>query len=114
MRLFVYGTLKRGERAHERLAGATYLGVVRTQPEYALVALGWYPGLVAGTQSVVGELYDAPDTLLPALDAFESVETGLYERTLVTLDDGSTALTYRYLGRVDRGEHLTEWTGSPR
>ena len=99
MPLFAYGTLKRGQRAHDLLAAATFLGEATTEPRWALVPLGWYPGLVPGTLAVEGELYDVPDSLWPELDRFEGVASGLYERTPVRLRGREEpATTYRYLG----------------
>ena len=79
---------------------ATFLGETRTQPGWTLVDLGLYPGLVAGEGHVEGELYDAPENAIRELDAYEGVDDGHYERITITLEDGSTAETYRYTGRM--------------
>lgn len=83
-RLFVYGSLKRGERHHGELAGARFLGEAETPPGYALVALGDYLALVpqAGAGSVVGELYELPSERFFALDEFEGSH---YERVSLTV-----------------------------
>lgn len=73
-RLFVYGSLKRGARHHEELAGARFLGEARTLPGYALELVGEYWALVerpGQESSVPGELYEMTDELLARLDEFE-------------------------------------------
>ena len=95
VRLFVYGSLKRAGRHHDVLqaAAATFLGEAETVPGYRLIALGEYLALVpappgapgppcapcapneteteAEPAVVEGELYEVPESQLPALDAFE-------------------------------------------
>src|SRR5215471_201591 len=44
--VFVYGTLKRGERNHRLLADQEFLGAAVTVPRYRVFDLGPYPGLV--------------------------------------------------------------------
>lgn len=90
--LFVYGSLRRGRSNHQELDGAGFLGEARTRDGYALVRLGDYPALVAGTESIPGELYAVDEAQLDQLDAFEGDD---YERALIDLDDGRRALAYR-------------------
>jgi gamma-glutamylcyclotransferase (GGCT)/AIG2-like uncharacterized protein YtfP len=73
VRLFVYGSLKRGGRHHAELQGAPFLGEAETLPGHAVIQLGDYPALVAsaGPGVVAGELFEVPESLLPALDEFE-------------------------------------------
>jgi gamma-glutamylcyclotransferase (GGCT)/AIG2-like uncharacterized protein YtfP len=91
VRLFVYGSLKRGGLHHEELADAVCVGVARTAPLYRVAAFGLYPALVFGNTAVTGELYDLVPDALPALDAFEGPG---YRRALVELADGSVAEAY--------------------
>jgi len=69
----VYGSLKRGGRHHEELQGAAFLGEAETAPGYAVIQLGDYPALVRADAGgvVTGELFEVPESLLPALDEFE-------------------------------------------
>lgn len=87
MRLFVYGTLKRGQVRNRFLAGQTFLGVARTQPHYRLYDLGDYPGLVCSNDglSIEGELWDVDDACLAVLDREEGCDTGLYRRDAIAL-----------------------------
>ena len=109
VRLFVYGSLKRGGRHHDELAGAVFLGPATTVPGYRLEPLGEYLALVSvppqpepepeltttaqaqpephetdtGTATAVpGELFEVDESKLRALDAFEG---NAYERGNVRL-----------------------------
>jgi len=89
--LFVYGSLRRGGTHHAELRGAEFLGAASTAPKYALTALGEYPALVPGAESIPGELYAASPSLLAELDAFEGEA---YLRTPILLSNGARALAY--------------------
>jgi gamma-glutamylcyclotransferase (GGCT)/AIG2-like uncharacterized protein YtfP len=94
VRLFVYGTLLSGEANHGRLQAARRVGVRRTEPRYTLLNLGEYPALIeGGSTSVVGELYDLEDGLLPAIDSFEG-HPSLYRRTAIRLLGGEAVEGY--------------------
>jgi len=116
VRLFVYGSLKRGERHHRELAGARFVRTARTAPAYSLVDTGEYPGLVrGGTSAVAGELFEIDDALLARLDEFEDVPD-VYRRDEVELDDGSRAIAYLLPDEArDRFPVLASgaWTGTP-
>lgn len=93
VRLFVYGTLLRGECNHRVLAGAHCVGQDRTAPLFELLDLGPYPALVTGGGTAVhGELYLVERELLHSLDAFEGVPE-LYFREPIELASGA-AETY--------------------
>jgi len=95
VRLFVYGSLRKGERHHDRMRGAEFEGPARTTTGFRLIRHGDYPALVAGGEgSVEGEVYRVDAALLDELDEFEGCPE-LYRRERVMLDDGSFAETYR-------------------
>lgn len=110
-RLFVYGTLKRGQRNARLMAGGRFLGEASTAPKYALLVLGPYPGLVAGDLAVRGELWQVPADTLAVLDAFEGVPT-LFDRRPVTLADGTTAEAYWWRGSAN-GRRSEVWGERP-
>lgn len=86
--LFVYGTLKQGQRAAARLAGQRCLGAARTGPGFTLYQLEGYPGLVRepdSDASVVGELWLVDDRCLHALDDYEGIAEGLYRRESIAI-----------------------------
>lgn len=91
IRLFVYGSLRRGAENHHELGAAVFLGRVKTTPSYGIARLGVYPALVSGSTSVAGELYRVEEADLPVLDAFEGPG---YRRALVRLEDGGAAVAY--------------------
>ena len=109
-RVFVYGTLLRGELNHGLLAGAVYLGAHRTEPCFTLYTLGGYPGLVAaGTTAVSGEVYRVSDAGLLLLDQLEGYPR-LYGRRLIPTPFGRSWV-YVYRGAVrDRPViHSGDW-----
>jgi gamma-glutamylaminecyclotransferase len=73
--LFLYGTLKRGEKSHRLMAGQRFVGAAATEPRYRLHDLGPYPGLVADAAgvAVAGELWEVDAAGLAELDRFEGV-----------------------------------------
>jgi gamma-glutamylaminecyclotransferase len=115
MRLFVYGTLKRGEPRHRYLSGQTFIAPARTRPVYRLFNLGEYPGLVrrADGLAIEGELWEVDEACLRRLDQVEGCDEGLYCRSPVELappHHGSAAVTYLYQKNVDGlAECGTRW-----
>jgi len=100
VKLFVYGTLKRGCCNHGTMRGAEFVGEAATEPAYLLVNCGAYPGLVrAGNgqagMAIRGELYRVDEELLAALDRFEGVPVE-YVRETIRLANGTEAETYFY------------------
>jgi gamma-glutamylaminecyclotransferase len=94
VRLFVYGTLMKGEPNAQVMAGSSYIGTAATTAAYRLVALAEYPGLLAGGQtSVQGELYLVDRQLLAALDGAEGCPA-LFQRGEVELAGGGKAEAY--------------------
>ena len=108
--LFVYGTLKRGERNHPLLMDEKYLGDTGTSPNYLLVDLGRYPGMVKkphGGFSVQGELFEIPYKLILELDKIEDAPF-LFNLEPITLADGSKAFSYLYKQSIEGGRILSE------
>lgn len=107
-RVFVYGSLRRGESLHGHIkkAGLRYLG--RGTIRARLYDLGEYPGAVAShasTDVVQGELYLAaqPDHQLPVIDEIEEFDPNrpgrslfLRNRATVRLRDGRRVRAWVY------------------
>jgi gamma-glutamylcyclotransferase (GGCT)/AIG2-like uncharacterized protein YtfP len=94
LRLFVYGSLLRGERHHSELEDARFERAATTALGFRLVLHGSYPALSEGDGVVHGEVYHVSEELLVRLDVFEGCPN-LYQRGTVLLDDGSVAIAYR-------------------
>jgi gamma-glutamylcyclotransferase (GGCT)/AIG2-like uncharacterized protein YtfP len=108
--LFVYGTLKRGEKNHHAMEDAIYLGDIQTSPDYLLVDLGPYPGMVEKQQegfSVQGELFEIPYKLKIELDKIEDAPF-LFNLELITLADGSKAFAYLYKQSILEARMLSD------
>jgi gamma-glutamylcyclotransferase (GGCT)/AIG2-like uncharacterized protein YtfP len=114
-RVFVYGTLRRGQVNHGLLAEARWLGTHVTAPAYTLYHLGSYPGAVAGGRdALVGDVYRVDARTLGRLDRLEEYPR-LYGRALIPTPFGR-AWIYLYRGsrcgcpRVPSGD----WTHMQR
>lgn len=93
MRIFVYGTLKRGFGNHRLLATATFVGEATTLPHYTMEAYRCPRVSKGGTTSIHGEVYEVDQRTLQNLDRLEGHPT-LYCRTTITLADGTKADIY--------------------
>ncbi len=104
MLLFVYGTLKRGQRNHRLLADQRFVRIAATAPGYCLYDLGPYPAMVQGADAgpVRGELFSVSECATDELDDFEGVPD-LFDRRRVELDDGTTAWAYLYTRPIPDG-----------
>lgn len=70
--IFVYGSLRRGERYAWLLAGERYLGAHETKPRYTMFSLGEWPAIMAGGDvAIVGDVFSIGRPKLAHLDAFE-------------------------------------------
>ena len=82
--VFVYGTLRKGQRNDINLYQPQPLYIGSTWVKGQLYSRGWYPGIrLGGEQSVVGEVYQVSAQLLAQLDVLEEVApvpSGEYQR----------------------------------
>ena len=93
--VFVYGTLKRGERSHGLLGDAAFEGTALLSG-LELYNLGPFPMAICNPQAsrpISGELYSITAQQLQALDRFEGAPR-LYRRELRRLSDGREAWVY--------------------
>jgi gamma-glutamylcyclotransferase (GGCT)/AIG2-like uncharacterized protein YtfP len=103
LELFDYGSLLAGERDHDLLAGAEFLGAARTKPLYTLVDLGPYPALFAGGNvSVLGELYRIDKKRRFQIDVRKECPV-LFQRVKVELEDGRLVEAYAMREEQVRG-----------
>jgi gamma-glutamylcyclotransferase (GGCT)/AIG2-like uncharacterized protein YtfP len=95
-RLFVYGTLLRGEVNAHLMVAARLVGAARTVSAYQLRLLDGYPALLPGGQTAVsGEIHLVDARLLSELDEFEGHPT-LFRREAVALAGGGQAEAYLF------------------
>ena len=102
--IFVYGTLRHAESAHDLLQDCFPVGPARTQACYTLHNMGPYPAMTdQGTTAVVGELYWIPSQRLTVLDAYED-HPRLYQRAAIQLNHAEFAVATGYLMRSSETE----------
>ena len=95
-KVFVYGTLLRGEVNHHWLQGARLLGEWRTPPCFTLVDLGPFPAVCkGGGQRVFGELYEADPRGMKALDELEGYPTH-YDRQFLRTPWGAAWIYFMH------------------
>jgi gamma-glutamylaminecyclotransferase len=89
IKLFVYGTLKRGFPLHAvGLTGQLFVGMYRTVINYPMVVAGpWFTPMMLNEPGrgfrVYGELYEVEISWLPALDAIEHIgEAGNFRASI--------------------------------
>lgn len=102
-RLFVYGSLMRGQEAHFKLKGTRFLGATRTVPRYRLKVLGKdFEAIVpGGSDAIPGELYEVSFDKLLELDDWEY---NIYTRQYIHVDDGSVCDAYVLRGAFPLSE----------
>jgi len=85
VRVFLYGTLRRGGSAADLLRGCTPLGPATVRGR--LYDLGAYPALILDPAGhpVHGEVWECPAQLVGQLDRYEGTAGGLFERVEVAI-----------------------------
>jgi gamma-glutamylcyclotransferase (GGCT)/AIG2-like uncharacterized protein YtfP len=103
-KVFVYGSLLRGEGNHKLLRNSELLGETTTPEGFGIIDLGWFPGAIRTEKGkVVGEVYEVDDETLNRLDSLEGYNRrdpleGLYNRIEIDTEYG-TAYMYLYNDR---------------
>lgn len=98
---FVYGTLKEGHYNHRVLNGSKKVGEFSTEPEFTMLHLGGFPGIVRnGNTSIQGELYEVTDKVteqgLDRLEGYrENGSNNLYNKEVINID-GKDAFIYTF------------------
>lgn len=114
-KLFVYGTLKHGKRAHGLLEreGAKFIRDTTTSPNHHIYRVGWFPGMIVDDQiigGVRGELYEVSTECLDNLDRYEGAPH-LFRRAIIRLSDGTECVAYLYNHEVEEDARILtgEW-----
>jgi gamma-glutamylcyclotransferase (GGCT)/AIG2-like uncharacterized protein YtfP len=99
--LFVYGTLKRGQKANHLLGSGRFERTACTLPHYRLLDLGDHPGLVeadgAGA-AIKGELWWIETNVIPELDDYEGAPSKYERRPIVIEGCTDPVIAYFFLG----------------
>jgi len=100
MRVFVYGTLKRGWHNHRLLATAQFVGNATLDGTHVLLDAG-FPVCMVHPQgaTVTGEVYEVDGRTLANLDQLEG-EGRMYHRQPkeITYADGTADVAWTYMG----------------
>lgn len=104
-RLFVYGTLKRDGRAYRILSKwePKFIGESKTHNRYHLYDQGYYPGMVENASQVggvYGEVFEVCEGAMHAMDYYEGVDSNLFRRQKIELEDGSFATAYMIVNPI--------------
>ena len=100
MILFVYGTLKRGERNHRLIADQRFVREAVTALRYRVIDLGPHPGMVHDEftgLAVRGELWDVSDCCLAELDELEEVPDPFAREPVVSANFGEDVQAYLWV-----------------
>ena len=88
-RVFVYGTLRKGEENHGLLARARMLGTTKADDGYTMIDLGDYPAVISnGKNAVFGEVYEISEDMLKGVDELEECPD-YYRRMLIATPYGN-------------------------
>lgn len=99
--VFVYGTLRRGERNHHLLVNAQSLGNHTTSPVYDLYDLGSYPAVSEGHGAIFGEVYLVDDHTLEQLDYIEDVPVTYRREQIETIFGLAWIYIYQDVSQLD-------------
>lgn len=99
MKVFVYGTLMKGQWNHSYLVGQNFIGGARLDG-YEMYQVRSFPGIIRQSgESVYGELYEVDHQTINNLDKLED-EGNMYKRVLenvMTIRDGRLHKAYAYV-----------------
>lgn len=98
-KVFVYGTLMRGQANHTLMGNAIYEGKYKTDNRWGLINIGAFPALVPHVLAVEGEVFTVDKETLALLDRLEGVAGGMYKRRYIYVfdEDGVRDEVYAYI-----------------
>jgi gamma-glutamylcyclotransferase (GGCT)/AIG2-like uncharacterized protein YtfP len=106
MKIFVYGTLKRGFGLHRYLAECPFLGRAQTVEPHVLLDSGFpvMTPLGCGAVTVEGEVYEVESPAL--VDRLDRIE-GAYDRELIEVryEDDAVQEVWAYIGKPEAWKH---------
>jgi len=109
-KVFVYGSLLSGFSNHGLLKTATFLGPAKTPKGFAMLDLGYFPGVIPSDiheTPIFGEVYEVDDETLQRLDRLEGYHkeeptSGLYRKMDIDTEFGKATI-YIYNNHYGRG-----------
>lgn len=118
IRVFVYGTLKKGHGNHRLLENSKFLGRCVINGKHRLVSLGGFPGLVAAEEEdaergVSGEVYQVNEETLLSLDFLEG-HPRFYERRKVPTPHKNAWAYFLPPAYLDRGYPFVDVAWNPK
>jgi len=104
MRVFVYGSLKRGKKLHSLLENAKFLGEAITCNKYPMILSKskWYPYLIEKKgvgYNIKGEVYEVSPSLLKKLDIIEETPFYYYRKKIPICLNKKRILAWVYFVR---------------
>ena len=109
-KVFVYGTLMKGETNHDFLQNATFLDKTVIEG-YDMYNVGWYPAIIDGEGLAIGEVYSVPVEDMASIDSLEG-EGSLYEKRCVRITVNGVpdfAFVYVYLDDCSELVKIPSW-----
>ena len=109
-KVFVYGTLMKGETNHDFLQNATFLDKTVIEG-YDMYNVGWYPAIIDGEGLAIGEVYSVPVEDMASIDSLEG-EGSLYEKRCVRITVNGVpdfAFVYVYLDDCSDLSKIPSW-----
>lgn len=106
MKVFVYGTLKKGYRNHYLLKNSQFIGDSKVD-NFTLHSFGGFPVAVpASEQYITGEVYEVDDDTMTNLDWLEGYPS-FYDRQIVETEHGNAWMYFQET--VDLPHHGETW-----
>jgi gamma-glutamylaminecyclotransferase len=104
MKIFVYGSLKKGKKLHYYLKDAKFLGSGVTCDKYPMILSksGWYPYLIDKKgmgKKIKGEVYEISPKLLKILDKVEEAPHYYYRKKICIEINGKKDRAWVYFVR---------------
>jgi gamma-glutamylcyclotransferase (GGCT)/AIG2-like uncharacterized protein YtfP len=119
-RVFVYGTLRRGQRNHFLLETSDFIGEAATLTPYWMITTGVFPVVLDAVPAdfgfppfaIAGEIYHVDDATLEQLDRLED-KGRAYDRKVTDVGEGGHKVqAHIYVGVAGywHHRHLPAWT----
>lgn len=94
MKVFLYGTLMKGERNNHLLKSSKFIKDIKTTPNFTMYSCTHFPAVIeGGNTSIKGELWWVTERDLIDLDRLES-HPNFYVRKQIELENGEKVEAY--------------------